>query len=269
MPDYHLNVHDQPGVCKARPGHCPLSRAGTSKHYTSLEAAQQDADRKAEAKANWRPLSKEAHTSEQIRVWADNDLRTYRGEPSSEEREEYIRGFNKGLEHSIVQEKELSREIPEWLKGASSAFYRGARRGQVAELDPQEKEFITKGVRISFSGNMSEATATKIRRLRIIDNPFKTGDEVFIPAGTPYYDGYEKQVTKRATKIRVHSTSPGYSDAGVGHLTMTPSAIFADPWRNYTLTPELLAANQKELFQHPHAHENKQHDTRPGSNDSL
>lgn len=76
-------------------------------------------------------------------------------------------------------------------------------------------------------------------------NPFKRGDTVIVPAGTPYTYRGAFGVTKREQTITVSQVFQGYEHDG---RKVWPQLGFAGRggyWKDVRVTPELLERNGK------------------------
>lgn len=105
--------------------------------------------------------------------------------------------------------------------------------------------------------NTSFDDTTHRHYVEMLPNPFKSGDEVVVPAGArftttqPSKSGYEE--TKRKHTYKVHRAVPSYTSVQFsgyhndGVVTMTTARIVTvgkgGYWKEITLTEEILEAN--------------------------
>lgn len=81
----------------------------------------------------------------------------------------------------------------------------------------------------------------------LLENPFKTGDVITIPAGTEYIsmapnvDGL--QVTKKKMTITVHKATEGYTFDYDAFNASVSAAGAGGYWKYFYLSEEMLKAN--------------------------
>jgi len=171
--------------------------------------------------------------------------------------EDFVNGFEQAYSFGSEDPK---TSLDQYLKDNDPdevhqvAFGYGFRAGQIAKLGEDRENYLTKGGRFSTdhrSGKIEGDFSKKV----MMHNPFKKGDSVVIPAGTPYRSMSPSvqgtQYTKRATTIKTEYPSSGYSDAAVGWLVVAMPTVRAAGtggyWKDYTVTPEMIEANGHEL----------------------
>jgi hypothetical protein len=81
-------------------------------------------------------------------------------------------------------------------------------------------------------------------------NPFKRGDTVIVPAGTPYTYRGAFGVSKREQTVIVHRAIQGYEHQGRKVWPVIVHQGRSGYWKEVRVTPELLAANGKDV---PHS----------------
>ncbi|MFS0884919.1 hypothetical protein AB3M81_06705 [Aeromicrobium sp. 179-A 4D2 NHS] len=94
-------------------------------------------------------------------------------------------------------------------------------------------------------------------KVKYLHNPFRKGETVVIPAGTPFRSMNPSikgpQVTKKTQTVVAHMTSPGYRpqsgyDGAAARVTIAGGGGY---WKDFEVTEEMLEANDKPVAMIP------------------
>ena len=130
------------------------------------------------------------------------------------------------------------------------AYKAGLARGSYAvRLQKEEVNFLTENKK--YYGDEHYP----FKDYHMLHNPISKGDTIIIPAGTPFSTTAKggAGVTKRATKIKVRFSHPGYLDGSVGKaFAKVPTITAAGTggyWKDFSVTPEVLKANSLPVME--------------------
>jgi hypothetical protein len=247
MTVYHVNTEGNPDVCRVTTGTCPFkgNHGFGELHFGTKEeaeyAAEQYVEQRAELETFPRPHSN-VWIGQQAKVLYEEDFSGYhRGQLSSAQRQaefnDYRAGFKAALDaNGIEDENNIEDNYAEAQNGAydSRVFRTGFARG--LKTANEDREFLKRDFK-DFSRD-----------------PYKQGQTILIPTGTPY-SVWEKgksvrKTTKRPVRQTVQISSPPYANGSVGKLFLYPGRIettankegYGDH-KAFAITPELLSAN--------------------------
>jgi hypothetical protein len=265
MTVYHVNTEGVSGVCGVTTGTCPFKfvPAFGDLHFDDKEEAERAAERYVEERAELETFPR-PHSSvwigQQAKVLYAEDFGGYRGKPLTEEQaraefNDYLAGFEAALEaeNGVADEGNIEDNYAEAQNGAydSRVFRTGFARG--LNTMNEDREFLKRDFK-DFNRDPYANDKGKYDNIRFMHNPFKQGQTILIPTGTPYAT-WEKgksvrKVTKRPVRQTVQISSPPYANGSVGKLFLYPGRIETTANRegygdhkNFAITPELLSAN--------------------------
>ena len=174
--------------------------------------------------------------------------------------EDFLNGFQSSHEWGNRDHKEaltsyLLDNDPDEVH--SVAYMTGFREGIVAKLAENPDNHVRGYVDIVANTDAQwSQEISKHQNDVLTHNPFKKGDTVVVPAGTPFtstdpsIDGV--QHTKVSKSYKVHGAHQGYADAKADSIYIRPATVNSTGaggyWKDFVVTPELVSGNGHELL---------------------
>jgi len=191
----------------------------------------------------------------------DHALALYKNRSYGNGREQdFVDGFNACYQNGFSDPGQALRE--DGNRDGNSAgyagYFTGFRAALIAKLGQEQGNYFTNGVYLKtdvYSGGLSQSDSELYKNKVLPYNPFVAGDEVFIPAGTPYETSDPSkpgiQYSKRGQRVKLYSSDQGYADVALGRceigMPMITAVGSSSYYKDYVVTPDVILANDHEL----------------------
>jgi hypothetical protein len=169
--------------------------------------------------------------------------------------EDFVNGFEASYE---FQSDSVDDSLTQYLSDndpdeVHNVVYRsGFRAGQVAKLAENPDNHLRRSHGYYIANDADRQKLTDALKDKVFTrNPFSRGDDVMVPAGTPFTSTDPNikgvQFTKVNRKYKVHGNNQGYTHGGIDKMFIEPGEITSTGtgsyWKRFVVTHEMVSAN--------------------------